>query len=43
MYTLVKFIGFETDTEQVSLIMRNILITVVINTGFLSLLVNGNF
>jgi hypothetical protein len=43
MYNLVKFIKYETNSEQVSEIMKNILITVVINTGFLSLFVNANF
>ena len=43
MYNLVRFIKYETNSEQVSKIMKNILITVVINTGFLSLFVNANF
>ena len=43
MYNLLRFIEYETNSGQVNEIMKNILITVVINTGFLSLFIYANF
>ena len=43
MYSLVNFIGYDTESKRVTIIMRAIFFTVLINTGFLGLIVNANF
>ena len=43
MYNLVDYIGYDTESERVNVIMKAIFVTVLINTGFLSLIVNANF
>ena len=42
-YGLIDFIGYETESERVAMIMKACFLTVLINTGFLGLLVNANF
>ena len=42
-FRLIDFIGYETESEKVAMIMQVIFITCFINTGFLGLLTNANF
>jgi hypothetical protein len=42
-FALIDFIGYETESERVAMIMKACFLTVLINTGFLGLLVNANF
>ena len=42
-FGLIDFIGYETESERLAMIMQVIFITCFINTGFLGLLTNANF
>ena len=42
-FSAIDFIGYETESERVVMIMKACFLTVLVNTGFLGLLVNANF
>jgi len=42
-FALIDFIGYETESEKVAMIMKACFLSVLVNTGFLGLLVNANF
>lgn len=40
---LISFIGYQTKSEQVSMVMRSIFVDTLINTGIIVLMTNANF